>query len=355
VSDELLVYGAYGYTGKLVAERATEAGLSPILAGRDADAVRAVGARLDQPVRRFGVDEAAADPARHLGGVDVLLNCAGPFDRTADPLVDACLATETDYLDVTGEIPVFVALHRRTEAARAAGVTLLPGVGFDVVPTDCLAAHLVERLPDADALALGFESHGGISPGTARTVVEGLGEDGAVRVDGRIRAESVGARRRLIDFGTGERTAVSIPWGDVATAHWTTGAEEVVTYVPLPTGARRVLEVADTLAPVLSAAPVRRGLSALVGRVVTGPDEADRRTSRAFVWGEARRSDDGNGRRAVSRLETPGTYALTAATAVESARRVLRGDVAPGYRTPAGAFGPGFVLDIDGVEGFEDS
>lgn len=353
MSDEFLVYGAYGYTGRLVARRAVEVGLAPTLAGRDPDRLAAVGAALGVPTRRFDLAEAAAAPNRHLAGVDVLLNCAGPFERTADPLVEACLATGTDYLDVTGEIPVFVRLHRLDERARDAGVTLLPGVGFDVVPTDCLAAHLSHRLPDATELALGFESRGGLSPGTARTVVESLGDGGAARVDGRLRAEPVGARTRRIDFGAGERTAVSIPWGDVATAHWTTGIDDVVTYVPISDRARVAVRAAETLSPLLSAGSVRRGLSALVGRVVTGPDAAARRAGASFVWGEARRRGT-DADRVVSRLTTPETYALTTRTAVESTRRVLRGEAPPGFQTPAGAFGPAFVLSIEGVEGFAD-
>jgi short subunit dehydrogenase-like uncharacterized protein len=348
VTGDLLVYGAYGYTGELVAERALERGLDPVLGGRDADRLRAVGDRLGARTRVFDLDAAAAT----LDGVDALLNCAGPFEATADPAVDACLATATHYLDVTGEIPVFERLHRRDEAAREAGVVLLPGVGFDVVPTDCTAAHLVERLPGAESLALAFATEGGVSPGTLRTAVEGVGGGGAVREDGVLRAEPVAERVRRVDFGDGRgpRAAASVPWGDVSTAYHTTGVGTVAVYAPMPAGVRRVVRLGARAGPLLDRAPVRRLLDAAVDRFVEGPDEETRRTGRAVVWGEATGPDG----RVVARLRTPEAYALTVETAVESARRVLEGDVAPGARTPAGAFGPEYVLGFDGVEGFAD-
>jgi short subunit dehydrogenase-like uncharacterized protein len=349
VSDDLLVYGAYGYTGELVAERAAADGLDPVLGGRDADRLRAVGDRLGARTRAFDL----ADAAANLEGVGVLLNCAGPFDATADPAVDACLATGTDYLDVTGEIPVFERHHRRDDDARAAGVVLLPGVGFDVVPTDCTAARLVARLPEAESLALAFAfaADGGVSPGTLRTAVAGLGGGGAVRRNGVLRAAPVAGDVRRVDFGDGRgpRAVASVPWGDVSTAYHTTGVGNVTAYAPMSAGVRRAVRLLDRAGPLLDRAPVRGLLDAAVDRFVEGPDAETRRAGRAHVWGEATGPDG----RVVARLRTPEPYALTVRTAVESARRVLAGDVAPGARTPAGAFGPEYVLGFDGVEEVE--
>ena len=130
----LLIYGAYGYTGELIAEEAADRGLDTVVAGRDAVETEHLAERLGCEGRPFDVDAAAS----HLDDVDVCLNCAGPFVETYEPLVDACLETGTDYLDITGELSVFEAIAERDREAERAGVCLLPGVGFDVVPTDCL-------------------------------------------------------------------------------------------------------------------------------------------------------------------------------------------------------------------------
>jgi short subunit dehydrogenase-like uncharacterized protein len=344
----LLVYGAYGYTGELVAEELADRGRDPVLAGRNDAELGRVGTRLGCETRAFSVDDADA----HLDGVDVVLNCAGPFAETAEPLADACLDAGVDYLDVTGEIPVFETLARRDDDASDAGVTLLPGVGFDVVPTDCLAAHLAERLPDATHLALGFEPHGGLSPGTAATAVGQLGEGGAVRRDGRVVAVPPAHRERRIDFGTGARTAVTFPWGDVSTATRSTGIPNVEVYVPVPSAARRLLRASDYLGPVLGAEPVSDALQSLARTFVDGPDEDEREAGRAYVWGEVRNEETGE--TAVSRLVTPETYALTVDAASTAAERALDGDAPAGYQTPSTAFGPEFVTDLDGVTRTDD-
>ncbi|MFB6140239.1 MAG: trans-acting enoyl reductase family protein [Halosimplex sp.] len=343
---DLLVYGSYGYTGGLIVEEATERGLDVVVAGRDRDAVENRAIRRGCDERVFGLDEPRlVDLA--LEEVDVALNCAGPFAGTADPMVEGCLRTGTHYLDVTGEIEVFERLAARDGEAAEAGVTVLPGVGFDVVPTDCLAAHLAERLPGADRLSLGFEAMGGgVSPGTARTTVANLGEGGAVRRDGRIERVPSGWRTRRIDFGNGERTATTVPWGDVSTAYHTTGIGTVEVYMAVPSWFPTAARVGRFLGPLASAGPVRSLLQSLVDARVEGPDEQARREGRSYVWGEIER----DGERAVSRLVGPEGYRLTRLAAVEVVERVLGGDAPAGFQTPAGAFGPDLVLDVEGVE-----
>ena len=338
----LLVYGAYGYTGRLVVEAALDRGVEPIVAGRDGPKTRGVATAHDLQARSFPVREADA----HLGDVGAVLNCAGPFADTADAMVDACLGTDTHYLDITGELPVFERLRRSGPDADTAGVTLLPGVGFDVVPTDCLAAHLHDRLPDATHLSLALDADGGVSPGTLKTMLSGVGSEGAVRRDGRLRAESVGARTRVVDFGEGLQRAVSIPWGDVATAHHTTGIPNIDVYLSLPRAGRRAVAVAPYLEGLIDGDLARRGLSWLIDRYVDGPDAETRRAGEARVWGEVRTADE----RLVSRLRTPETYRFTAEAAALIAGRVLDGDAPVGYQTPASAFGPDLVFGVDGVE-----
>ncbi|MFB6073296.1 MAG: trans-acting enoyl reductase family protein [Halobacterium sp.] len=344
----LLVYGAYGYSGELVASEAVDRGLDPVVAGRKHAEVGRVGTRLDCETRAFTVDD--AEP--HLADVDVVLNCAGPFADTAEPLADAALEAGADYLDVTGEIPVFEALAGRDDAASDADVTVLPGVGFDVVPTDCLAVHVADRLPDATHLALGFEPHGGLSPGTAATAVGQLGDGGAVRRDGRLVDVPPAHDDRRIDFGNGPRSAATIPWGDVSTAYRSTDVPNVAVYTPLPKNARRAVRAAARLGPLLSAVSLDDALQSLARRLVDGPDADERAVGRAYVWAEAR--NEQTGETAVSRLVTPETYALTVDAATTAAERALAGDAPPGYQTPATAYGADFVLDPDGVTRTDD-
>ena len=340
--SQFLVYGAYGYTGRLVAEEAADRELDVVLAGRDAKRTRDVADELDLPYRTFDVSQAAT----MLDDVSLVLNCAGPFDETADQMVDACVETGTHYLDITGELQVFERIKRRSDDAEDAGVTLLPGVGFDVVPTDCLAAHLQSRLPEATHLALALEADGGVSPGTLKTALGNAADGGAVRRDGDLRWVPMAHKTRAVDFGDGLHRAVTFPWGDVSTAAFTTGIPNVEVYLSLPSNARRAFAATRYLGGLLDAKPVQSLLEYAVERYVEGPDAEKRESSETRIWGEVRSSRD----RVVSRLRTPDTYDVTVQTALLCAEKTLAGEAPTGYQTPAAAFGPDLILEVPGVE-----
>ncbi len=345
-----MIYGANGYTGRLVAARARELGPGvvppPILAGRDEAALAALGGELGLPWRAFPLTDPGSLRAQ-LADVEAVLCCAGPFVHTSRALVEACLAGGVHYLDITGEIPVFEAVLRRGEAARAAGVALLPGVGFDVVPSDCLAAKLAAALPGAVELELAFTSVGGSwSAGTLKTMVEGLPHLGAIRRDGKIVPVPAAWDEKTIPFGCGRRRAVTIPWGDVSTAFHTTGIPNVRVYTGLPPKAIAWLRRLRFLLPVLGAGPVKRRIAEFVGARFRGPDEETRERARMYLWG---RAADAAGEEATLAIETPEGYNLTATAAVECVRRLLAGEVEPGAWTPARAFGADLIDGLPGV------
>ncbi|WP_256685801.1 saccharopine dehydrogenase family protein [Halococcus qingdaonensis] len=345
MGDDLLIYGSYGYTGALITETVTEAGLEPTLAGRRAEPVERQATDRGLDHRVFSLDHPTVVES-HIGEFDAVLNCAGPFSATADPLVAACIESETDYLDITGEITAFEATAERDRDAEKADVTLLPGVGFDVVPTDCLAAYLHTKHSAGDRLSLAIDGLGTFSPGTLKSVIEGLSEGGAARIDGAIESVPPAWKVRDIDLGGGASTAVTIPWGDVSTAYYTTGIPNVETYATVPNYAATMMRKTGPLTPLLGTSPIRRALKGIVDATVSGPTADERARSTTRIWGEV----EGDGERVAARLRTPDTYEFTARTATEIARRVCEDDVESGFQTPASAFGPEFVLEFDGVE-----
>jgi len=346
MTADFLLYGSYGYTGALIAREAVDRGFRPLLAGRDPTRLESQAAELSLDGRAFALsDQGALEKA--LREVPLVVHAAGPFSRTAGPMVVACLRTGTHYVDITGEVDVFEALAGLDEHARAAGITLLPGAGFDVVPTDCLAAHLHRRLPTATSLALAFMSlRGGISRGTATTMVENLGRGGLVRREGKLIPVPPAWRSREVDFGRGPTRVTTIPWGDVSTAYHTTGIPNVEVYTFVPPAARRLLSAAGHFEWALGSRALESLLLAWIRRRPTGPTEEQRRAGSGLVWGEA---SDASGNLAVSRMRTPEGYTLTAITAVEIARRILNGACPVGFQTPARAFGAELVTELPGV------
>ena len=342
---DFLLYGAYGYTGELTAREAVRRGLKPLLAGRDAARLAPLAATLGLEHRAFDLDDTGALDAA-LGAVPLVLHAAGPFVRTAGPMVEGCLRTGVHYLDITGEIDVYEALAARDEEARQAGVMLLPGVGFDVVPTDCLALYLKNQLPEATHLELAFLNQSGVSRGTATTAIENLGQGGAVRREGRLVRVPPGYRVREVDFGRGAVPVVSIPWGDVATAYRTTGIPNITVYAYFGRRAPLVMRLSRYLGWLLASAPVQALLKAWIQQQPPGPSPEQRATGRSFVWGAAR---DAAGRQVEARLTGPESYTLTVLAALAAIERVRAGQAQPGYQTPAGVFGADLILEVDGV------
>jgi short subunit dehydrogenase-like uncharacterized protein len=338
----LLLYGAYGYTGRLVLEAARARGLAVTIAGRRREAVEPLAAEKQVPSEVFSLDETPRRLADRLSPFDAVLLAAGPFSRTSAPVLSACLRARVPYLDITGEISVFESVFARHAEAVKAGVVLLPGVGFDVVPSDCLAASLAAALPGAVRLLLAFRGFG-ISAGTARTMLEGLPRGGAARIDGRLVPVPVAWKTRNIPFPDRPRLAVTIPWGDLSTAYRSTGIPNIETYMTMAPSHVSALRWARSLLPVTGLAPVQALLGAWVKRGVAGPTSDERARERSFLWG---RVEDGEGRAAEGTLETLEGYDLTAETAAAAAERVLRGEVKPGAWTPSRAFGARFVETI---------
>lgn len=345
-SGRILIYGANGFTGELIAEEAVARGLRPVLAGRRAGAIASIAERLGLEHRAFPLDE-PGPLVRGIEDVDAVLLAAGPFSATSAPVLDACLLAGKHYLDITGEIAVFEAIFARDAEARARGCVALPGVGFDVVPTDCLAALLKEALPEATSLELAFAGGGRFSKGTAKTMLEGAPRGGAVREGGRLRRVPIAWKTREVPFGDRTRLAVTIPWGDLSTAYRSTGIPDITVYMAASPRMLKSMRRTRILAPLLGLRPVQALLRRKIDRDVKGPDEAMRRSVRVQLWG---RASSARGEAVEATLETPEGYRLTAMAAVECARRVAAGLVPPGAITPSLAFGPRFITELEGCK-----
>lgn len=352
-----LIYGAYGFTARRIAAEAYRRGMRPALGGRD-------GARLSELSRQLGASsrcfslESSEAIAREIEGFRLILNCAGPFSRTAPALVDACLRAGVSYLDITGEIDVIEHLAQRHEQAMARGVCLIPAVGFDVVPTDALACLLKEALPDAQFLQLAFTGTGSISPGTAATMIEALPKGACVRREGKLQWVPLVWKTRRIAFDSGTRWAALIPWGDVASAWYSTAIPNIEVYLAMSRSAIFVLRYTRRLLPSLLTRlgparsqrlirnflriPPAGQLEAGISGVATGSGSA----KTVDIWGSVR---EARGKAISATMQTPDGYVLTVQSALNAVERLLTAHPSGGFFTPTQAFGKDFALALDGV------
>lgn len=342
--NTFLIYGANGYTGELITRLAVERGMKPILAGRNAIAVEELAKKHHLEYRVFTLDETGRLDAA-LQEVDMVLHAAGPFSITSRPMVEACLRNRKHYTDITGEISVFESMAALDDKARASEIMIMPGVGFDVVPSDCLARHLKDRLPTATHLSLAFYGLGRISHGTQATMTMNIGRGGAIRKDGKITPVPAAWKSREIDFGEVKKIGTTIPWGDVSTAYYSTGVPNIEVFTVIPKQNLKMLKLSRYLGWLLATKPVQEYLQKQIP--AGGPSDEERARGKTYLWGEAM---DLNGNRVESRMQTPEGYTLTALAALNIAQKILDGNFKTGFQTPAKAYGADLVLETEGVQ-----
>ncbi len=347
-NNQFLLYGAYGYTGELIARYAAEYNLQPILAGRREDALKPLAAKLNMPYKVINLDK-AKDLEAALQQVKLVMHAAGPYDLTAKQMIDACLKTGTSYIDLNGDMNVYAMLQGYDTQAKKAGIMIMSGVGFDVVPTDCMALYLKKLLPAATSLKLAFVMPGGgLSRGTAVTTAGQLGEPGAVRKDGKIIPVPVGQKGMYVDFGQGKKVFVmSLPWGDVFTAYLTTGIPDIECYTAVPYAVYGLLKFQFLFNFLLRTSFVRNLVKKMANKKPAGPDDATREKATCHVWGQVA---DSAGKIITARLSGPDAYTLTARSTLLIAQKILQGNLRAGYQTPAGVYGEDLVMEIHGVK-----
>lgn len=342
-NTSFLLYGANGYTAGLIIRMAAEYGVQPILAGRNEAAIQALAAQYSLEYRMGSLDQ-QADVDALLKGISVVLHAAGPFQHTALPMMEGCLRNGTHYLDITGEIAVFELGKRMHQRALDAGILIMPGVGFDVVPTDCMALFVKNHLPDATHLELAFATLGGmLSHGTATTMAENLGGTGAERVNGKIVKKPIGEKGKWIDFGLKKIFCMSIPWGDISTAFTTTAIPNITTYTRSSPGTFKMLRWQSMFNWALRLSFVRNYYKKKIKQKPAGPSDEMREKATSLIWAKG---TNASGTSFTARLRAPEGYTLTAITSLLITRKVLSGSVAPGYHTPAALFGADLILEV---------
>ena len=340
-----MIYGATGYTGKLIVEEALKRGLIPVLAGRSSEKLEALTTDNKLEYRTFDLSKRVVI-AEQLKDIDIVLHCAGPFSATARQMMAACLHSQTHYLDITGEIDVFKHGYQLDKSAQNAKVIICPGVGFDVIPTDCMALKLKQAMPDATSLWLGFSSKSGFSPGTAKTSVEGLADGCKVRRQGKIITVPLAYKERQIDYGAGVENAVTIPWGDVATAYYSTEIPNIEVYIPMPKEKVKQMRRMDKIRPILGWKWVQNILKKRIEKKVKGPNLKRRESSPTLVWGEV---INDQGEVITGRIVTANGYALTVTGSLGIVEYLLKtDDPVSGYKTAALLMGADYVCSLPG-------
>lgn len=343
--SKVLIYGAYGYTGKLIVDEALAKGLKPTVSGRNKEATEKLAQDKGLPFVSFSIDDKAA-LINTLTVHDIVIHCAGPFIHTAKQMAEACIRTNTHYLDITGEYVVFELLKEMSALAEKAGIMLLPGAGFDVVPSDCLAAHLKSKLPDANKLTLAFTGlGGGLSRGTAKTMVENSDQGQYYRENGTLKVRPGGEAVKKINYGDFEQISVGISWGDISTAYHSTNIPNIEVYIGSHEKQIKQMKFMSKLSFLLRLGFVKSFLKKQIDKKPAGPSDSKRAKGSMHLWGKAE-----NDQKSVEAwVSTANGYTLTAQTAILITQKILAGNFKAGFQTPSSAYGKDLILEVEGT------
>ncbi len=341
-----LLYGANGYSGTLIARFAHEYNLKPVLAGRSEAFIKPLAQKLNLPYRIIDLNDSLKLEAA-LREVKLVLHAAGPFQFTAKQMINACLITGTHYIDINGDISIFEMIKQYDAAAKEKGIMLLPGAGFDVVPTDCLALYLKNSMPAAVDLKIAFATLGGaISHGTASSMIHKLGTGSAIRKEGAIQKTVLGKNAMDIKVLNRSFFVMSIPWGDVSTAYFSTGIPNIETFTGMTKKAYYLLKFQFLFNWLLRTDFMKQLLLKRISKKAPGPTDEQRSKAKGHVWAQV---TDAAGHTQTATLTCPEGYTITMYASLLIAKKILEGNFKPGYQTPASAYGADLVLELPGV------
>jgi short subunit dehydrogenase-like uncharacterized protein len=344
--NTLIVYGSYGYTGHLIIDELKQKKFNVILSGRNREALQEQSQESGYPFEVVDINDIVA-LKNLLQKANLVIHCGGPFRFTAKQMVDVCVQTNTHYTDITGEWQVFELLAGFDAAAKQAGIQIMPGTGFDVVPSDCLAVHLKKRLPSATHLQLAFAMvPGGMSRGTKKSMTESLGFGGIMRRNNELVPFTLGKDVLELDFGKFTTKTTRIQWGDISTAWRSTGIPTIEVFAGANEKSVRGLRMSNYFGWLLRKRWMKNFLLKQIDKGKAGPSEKHLREGKCYLRGTAW-DEAGNIR--TSLLNGPNAYLLTAKTAVLIAEKVMTGKFGAGYKTPAMQYGADFILEISGT------
>ncbi len=343
---QAIIYGAYGYTGELIVEECLAKGLDIIIAGRNAKKIETQGKQWNLPFRAVSLEDEAALHDLLLQA-PIVINAAGPFVNTALTMIEACLKSKTHYLDINGDVKVFESIKAYGEKAKVAEIMLMPGVGFDVVPTDCMALALKKAMPEAEFLKIAFVTVGGdVSHGTATTVNGRLGEGALKRKNGELVKTTFGGDGFWIDFGDKKRFVINIPWGDLSTAYVSTAIPNIETYIGATPKVFYFLKFQFLYNGILRKKWMRDRIQKKIDQRSPGPDAESRSKASTLVWAEVKNK---SGKALSMKLRTPDGYTLTALASVLISRKILSGTFECGFKTPAMVYSENLIYELPGV------
>ena len=343
---QVLIYGAYGFTGAGISKLASEYGITPVLAGRNESKLKPLAESLGYDYVVLSLENNHDNLVKVLKHFEIVLHIAGPYTFTGEPMLDAVVEAGTHYVDLTGENHVIQQQLDRHEEFKAANIMVMPSVGYDVVPTDCLNVYVADQVDNPTNLTLVINGNytaaegASASRGTMKSGLEVMGRPLLMRQQGEMVEVSALKVIHRVEGGQ-EQTLVQIPWADMMTGYVSTGVPTIEVFQ------LRQGELPGWLPRVAQSDFGRRILGWLIDKFAPeGPPPDAQETRQTRIVSTA--TNDA-GESASAAMITPESYLFTFHSTLIVAKRVIDGHWESGFQTVGKVYGPDLALEVPGV------
>lgn len=350
VQGSWMIYGATGYTGTLIAKEAVRRGHRPLLAGRNAEKLRMLAEQLGLEWCAFSLEDKST-LREATESIDLMLNTAGPFTETCEPIMDGCLAGHTHYMDISNEIFVLQAAQARHHLAEKMGVSLIPSVGFGTTASNCLARHVWAKITDPVSLELVISPYvAQRSAGAIKSTLKTIACGAYVRKNGILTAIPFGSGAKHMLITNRAHNVLPVATGDLEAAYMSTGVANICVYMPHSLNPALACFVLPIIQKLLSWDVLRQLAEQQIGRRQASHaiNPVDTK-QHSWVWA---RATDPHGNIAEARLEAGEGYNFTASASIHAVEWVLCHH-SVGAQAPAAVFGEDFVLRLEGVNRYD--
>ena len=340
-----LIYGANGYIGKMLVYESIKEGLAPILAGRNGQKIFDLARETQLPCRVFDLTSKFLNT--FLEDCSLVVNCAGPYSTTSQKLLEACCETQTHYLDLSNEVWTYESIFEHANKWIRHDITVIPGLGFEVIPGDCLSAYLKRMLPDATKLSLGLSMRGTrASKGHLRSFVEAIAYGGRIRSEGHLKKVPLAWKTKLIPYHALPSLSVAMPSPELSSSWMSTRIPNIETYVEMSTRSIRYLKMLRLFRPFLFIKPFLSWVKKQLKHVAQPPHSRVYQKGKGTIWGEVQNHA---GVRKEFRIHTNEAYQFTCQSVIVIVKKVLSGSIGRGCHTPSTALGPDFILTCNHI------
>ena len=345
IQNDWLIYGANGYTGRILVEQAAKQGHKPVIAGRSPEKIKPLAEQYDLPYSILDLHDINA-LSEKVADFKLISNFAGPFPLTARPIAEACLENGINYIDVSGDLNTIQYIFDLNEKARAKSIVMIPAAGFITYATECLAHYIAEQIDETKFIELGVYIIGGTSRGTAISTVDSIKDGCLIRKDHQLIPVKFGKDTKKIPFPDGRKPAWAVPLAELLTVHKALTIPDIKVFNVMPHFLHLLRLIAPLIQKTMKIEVFKRIAKKIAAKQPEGPTREQNLNTKSYLWA---RAGDKIGNEKQAWLETPEAYYFTALLNIRFAEVILGSDL-KGSITPSEAFGKDLIFDFEKVK-----